>query len=87
MTTMNVSLQEFKLKPGTYLNAASKGETIQVMVKGQVRAVVTPPKPAKSHKSSSPKLSPAAMLERMLARRRPRMKGVSVADMVIEDRG
>jgi antitoxin (DNA-binding transcriptional repressor) of toxin-antitoxin stability system len=87
MTTMNVSLQEFKLKPGTYLNAASKGETIQVMVKGQVRAVVTPPKPAASRKSGLPKLTPAAMLEPILTRRRPRITGVSVADMVLEDRG
>ncbi len=87
MTTMNVSLQEFKLKPGTYLNAAAKGETIHVMVKGQVRAVVTPPTSSVMHESGLPKLTPVAMLQRILSRHRPRIDGVSVADMVLEDRG
>lgn len=87
MTAINVSARLFKSKPEIYLRAASGGETIRVLSSGRVQAVVVPVERVTEEEFMPAKGSPALLLERIRTRHRPRIKGRTASDMVLEDRG
>ena len=87
MTAINVSVRLFKSEPEAYLRAASGGEIVRVLAGGRVQAVMMSPTQATEEEPLPAKGSPALLLERIRIRQRPRIKGRTAAEMILEDRG
>ncbi len=69
---VNISFTEFRDNAKGYFDAVEKGETVQVTRHGKVIAEISPPrKRVPSWKQRRPQLT---------------LKGISVSDMVIEER-
>lgn len=86
MTEISVSARLFKSEPGTYLRVVAGGGVVRVFAAGRVQAVVVPPALSVKEQPLPAKGSPALLLERIRSRQRPRLKGRTAADMVLEDR-
>ncbi|MDO8301676.1 MAG: type II toxin-antitoxin system Phd/YefM family antitoxin [Sedimentisphaerales bacterium] len=68
---VHISFTEFRDNAKDYFDAVEKGETVQVTRHGKVIAEISSPRRVPSWKKWRPKLT---------------LKGISVSDMVIEER-